>query len=93
MASSPRVAAPRGGAHFTHRQSTPSPSSCKRLLDDFYVAYQLNVYTDGADEMANTYAELHQNIQDSSTKEASRFAPRTTISFAMGTPPPLPQII
>jgi small-conductance mechanosensitive channel len=34
-------------------------------LDDFYVSYQLNVYTDRPNEMANTYAELHQNIQDS----------------------------
>jgi small-conductance mechanosensitive channel len=43
----------------------PKSFVLQTALDDFYVAYQLNVYTDRADKMANTYAELHQNIQDS----------------------------
>jgi small-conductance mechanosensitive channel len=41
------------------------PFVLQTALDDFYVAYQLNVYTDRPNEMASIYAELHQNIQDS----------------------------
>jgi len=33
-------------------------------LDDFYVAYQLNAYTEDANRMAGIYSDLHQNIQD-----------------------------
>jgi small-conductance mechanosensitive channel len=43
----------------------PKPFVLQTALNDFYVAYQLNVYTDEAHNMANAYAELHQNIQDS----------------------------
>ena len=43
----------------------PKPFILQTALDDFYVSYQLNVYTDRPNETANTYAELHQNIQDS----------------------------
>ncbi len=42
----------------------PKPFVLQTALNDFYVAYQLNVFADKADKMANTYAELHQNIQD-----------------------------
>lgn len=33
-------------------------------LDDFYVSYQLNVYTQESNRMATIYSDLHQNIQD-----------------------------
>ncbi|HVI49308.1 MAG TPA: mechanosensitive ion channel family protein [Chitinophaga sp.] len=33
-------------------------------LDDFYVAYEINAYTDQSHIMAQTYSLLHQNIQD-----------------------------
>ena len=33
-------------------------------LDDFFVSYQINAYTDQPAVMARTYSELHQNIQD-----------------------------
>ena len=33
-------------------------------LDDFYVAYEINAYTDQPSRMAMIYSELHQNIQD-----------------------------
>lgn len=42
----------------------PKPFVLQTALDDFYVAYQINVYTDRADKMVNAYGELHQNIQD-----------------------------
>ena len=39
-------------------------SSCRPALDDFYVRYELNAYTDAPQEMLNIYSNLHQNIQD-----------------------------
>lgn len=42
----------------------PPPFILQKSLDDFYVTYELNVYTDKAQEMATRYSELHQNIQD-----------------------------
>ncbi len=33
-------------------------------LDDFYVSYELNAYTDKPRMMAKIYSDLHQNIQD-----------------------------
>lgn len=43
---------------------TPAPFVLQTALDDFYVHYQINAYTDQPNKMANTYSNLHQNIQD-----------------------------
>lgn len=42
----------------------PAPFVLQTSLDDFYVSYELNAYTDRADLMARIYSDLHQNIQD-----------------------------
>lgn len=42
----------------------PKPFVHQTSLDDFYVAYQLNAYTDRADAQAGIYSALHANIQD-----------------------------
>jgi small-conductance mechanosensitive channel len=43
----------------------PEPFVLQTSLDDYYVSYELNAYTDSAHKMALIYSELHQNIQDS----------------------------
>jgi len=43
---------------------TPAPFVLQTSLDDFYVSYQINAYTDKPSIMARTYSELHQNIQE-----------------------------
>ncbi len=40
----------------------------EKSLDDFYVRYELNVYTDKPLEMQEIYSELHQNMQDASNE-------------------------
>lgn len=40
------------------------PFVLQTSLDDFYVAYELNVLTHLPSAMASTYSHLHQNIQD-----------------------------
>jgi small-conductance mechanosensitive channel len=42
----------------------PKPFVLQTALDDFYVSYEINAYTDQANRMAQIYSELHQNIQD-----------------------------
>lgn len=43
----------------------PRPFVLQTSLDDFFVSYQINAYTDQPNRMATIYSELHQNIQDS----------------------------
>ena len=42
----------------------PAPFVLQTALNDFYVTYEINVYTDNPHRMLQTYSELHQNIQD-----------------------------
>lgn len=42
----------------------PKPYVYQTSLDDFYVSYELNAYTNKPTLMASIYSELHQNIQD-----------------------------
>ncbi len=42
----------------------PQPFVFQTSLDDYYVSYELNAYTKLPEQMAATYSELHQNIQD-----------------------------
>jgi small-conductance mechanosensitive channel len=47
-----------------HVLQQPAPFILQTRLDDFYVAYELNAYTDVPREMLNIFSDLHQNIQD-----------------------------
>ncbi len=47
-----------------HVLRQPAPFVLQRSLDDFYVTYELNAYTDTPREVLNIYSDLHQNIQD-----------------------------
>lgn len=48
----------------THISAKPDPFVLQTGLNDFYVTYELNAYTDQPNLMATIYAGLHQNIQD-----------------------------
>lgn len=45
-------------------EAEPAPYVLQSCLDDHYVEYELNAYTDKPRLMVKTYSELHQNIQD-----------------------------
>ncbi len=50
-----------------HILSDPAPFVLQTSLDDFYVSYELNAYTDKASKaslMPRIYSALHQNLQD-----------------------------
>lgn len=42
----------------------PEPFVLQTSLDDFYVSYELNAYTDKPSVMAKTYSTLHAKVQD-----------------------------
>ena len=42
----------------------PKPFVLQTALNDFYVSYELNVYTNRPLEMVQIYSDLHRNIQD-----------------------------
>ncbi len=42
----------------------PAPFVLQTSLDDFYVSYQVNLYTREANRQAFIYSELHKHIQD-----------------------------
>jgi small-conductance mechanosensitive channel len=48
------------GVLHDHRK----PFVLQTSLDDFYVSYQINAYTEETHRIASIYSELHQNIQD-----------------------------
>ncbi|WP_414565982.1 MULTISPECIES: mechanosensitive ion channel family protein [unclassified Anabaena] len=47
-----------------HVLTEPAPFILQTSLDDFYVSYEINAYTNQPTLMARIYSELHQNIQD-----------------------------
>ncbi|MDJ0600110.1 MAG: mechanosensitive ion channel family protein [Crocosphaera sp.] len=42
----------------------PKPFVLQTSLDDFYVSYELNVYTNKTRRLFEIYSDIHQNIQD-----------------------------
>jgi len=44
--------------------SEPKPFILQTALNDFYVAYELNVYCNTPQMMVEIYSDLHKNIQD-----------------------------
>jgi small-conductance mechanosensitive channel len=42
----------------------PPPFVLQTSLDDFYVSYELNAYTNHPEAMPQIFSELHQNMQD-----------------------------
>lgn len=55
------IAAARSSEHILKE---PAPFVLQTSLDDFYVSYEINAYTNQPNKMALIYASLHQNIQD-----------------------------
>ncbi|GAA4838676.1 mechanosensitive ion channel [Algivirga pacifica] len=55
------ISAALGTEYIKH---DPSPFILQTSLDDYYVSYQLNAYTEEADKAAKIYSQLHANIQD-----------------------------
>lgn len=59
----------RAALNTKHILKEPAPFVLQTGLNDFYVSYEINAYTDTPSKMASIYSELHQNIQDSFNAE------------------------
>ena len=56
-------------ASTDHVRKEPAPFVLQSALNDFYVSYELNAYTDSPREMLNIFSDLHKNIQDRFNEE------------------------
>jgi small-conductance mechanosensitive channel len=57
------------GAMTVHVLQEPKPFVLQTALDDFYVRYQINIYTAEACKMLEIYSNLYANIQDVFNRE------------------------
>jgi len=81
-----------------HVRSEPAPFVLQTSLDNNYISYQLNAYTDTPNTMVFIYSKLHQSIQDgcrengieilSPTYTALRDGSASTIPGSASGPPP-----
>ncbi|MCB1139497.1 MAG: mechanosensitive ion channel [Leptospiraceae bacterium] len=54
----------KAASEVEHIKPSPAPFVLQTSLDDYYISYQINCYTDHPDRMARIYSALHQNILD-----------------------------
>jgi len=55
---------PLAAARTPRLLKEPEPFVLQTQLNDFYVTYELNAYTDHPNAMIEIYSDLHRNIQD-----------------------------
>ncbi len=76
------------GNEPTHILKSPSPFVLQTALNDFYVAYELNAYTDSPEVMPRIYSELHQNIQNTFNEAGWRSCHPIMPRYGTATTPP-----
>jgi small-conductance mechanosensitive channel len=54
----------RAAARTAGVRSDPPPFVLQTALDDFYVRYELNAYTDSPQDLPRLYSDLHKHVQD-----------------------------
>ncbi|MDR3367211.1 MAG: mechanosensitive ion channel family protein [Prevotellaceae bacterium] len=72
------------GAKTPHVLQEPKPFVLQTALDDFYVQYQINVYTAEACRMLEIYSRLYANIQDVFHREGIELASPSIASVRDG---------
>ena len=71
---------------------TPEPFVLKTSLDNYYISYELNAYTDNPDRMADIYSDLHQNILDKFNQARVEIMSPTYFAFRDGQDSTIPKI-
>jgi small-conductance mechanosensitive channel len=71
---------------------TPKPFVLKTSLDNHYVSYEINAFTNNPVRMADIYSELHQNILDKFNQASVEIMSPTYIAFRDGHGSTIPQI-
>lgn len=70
----------------------PEPFVLQTSLDDFYVSYQINGYTDQPNQMPAVYSELHRNIQNCFAENSIEIMSPHYRAFRDGSDPALPPV-
>lgn len=78
--------------HTEGCEQEPPPFVLVRSLDDFYVTYELNVYTRCASQMQSIYSCLHQNIKDAFDTAGVEIMSPHYLALRDGNPVTLPQV-
>ncbi len=73
-----------------HILEDPEPFVFQTSLNDYYVTYELNAYTQQPEKMANIYSELHQNIQDYFNAAGVEILSPAYSAFRDGSPSTIP---
>ncbi|MGA7615859.1 MAG: mechanosensitive ion channel family protein, partial [Thermoanaerobaculia bacterium] len=69
---------------------SPEPFVLQTALDDFFVHYEINAYTDQPGRMAVTYSELHARIQDAFSEAGVEIMSPAYTAYRDGTRPAIP---
>jgi small-conductance mechanosensitive channel len=64
----------------------------KTSLDDSYISYELNAYTDQAQKMAETYSNLHENILDEFNRDGVEIMSPAYLAVRDGQPTTIPKM-
>jgi small-conductance mechanosensitive channel len=73
-------------------QKSPAPFVLKTSLDDSYISYELNAYTDQAQKMAETYSNLHENILDEFNRDGVEIMSPAYLAVRDGQPTTIPKM-
>lgn len=69
----------------------PPPFVLKTSLDDFYISYEVNAYTDQPNLMAGIYSDLHQNILDQFNEAGVEILSPSYMAVRDGQPSTIPE--
>ena len=70
----------------------PEPFVLKTSLDNYYISYELNAFTDNPDRMADIYSDLHQNILDKFNQANVEIMSPTYFAFRDGHDSTIPKV-
>jgi small-conductance mechanosensitive channel len=76
----------------TDIMESPEPFVLKTSLDNHYISYELNAFTDNPDRMVDIYSDLHQNILDKFNQASVEIMSPTYFAFRDGHESTIPQI-
>jgi small-conductance mechanosensitive channel len=71
--------------------SKPDPFVLQTSLNDFHISYELNAYTDRANEIHNIYSHIHEAIQDSFNQAGVEIMSPTFYALRDGNTVTIPQ--
>ncbi len=79
------------GRRTTNILDEPPPFVLQTALNDYHIAYELNVYTRNCKELRYTISELHQNLQDTCNEAGIEIMSPTYLALRDGNTSTIPR--